>query len=81
MGGHIAYHAGAEGHADVGEGEDDLLALEGARREAEDAKLVLLRRAAHAVGSRGKASRGATGEANLLVGHVLLQLGHLLRHC
>ena len=46
----MAYHAGAEDHADVGEGEDDLLALEAARRQAEDAELVLLRRAADAVG-------------------------------
>jgi hypothetical protein len=27
-----------------------------------------------------QSSRGVTGEPNLLVGHVLLQLGHLLRH-
>ena len=77
----MAYHAGAEDHADVGEGEDDLLALEAARRQAEDAELVLLRRAADAVGrNRGKPSRVITGEPYLLVGHVLLQLGHLLRH-
>ena len=77
----MAYHAGAEDHADVGESEDHLLALEAARRQAEDAELVLLRRAADAVGrNRGKPSRVVTGEPYLLVGHVLLQLGHLLRH-